>query len=148
MKKQTITTIVLFFFIVVFFFGDRLMFWYEHKDDMQLNLSRLVYTKADFEKMEEADKTALLDEISRICIRKHHVDKLNCSDTAYWLAHSLEDKGIDVDLAIEWMTPCTDACENGKYDPSVFVERNKVTGAKMDKSKKETEGTKWIWEED
>lgn len=137
-----IATIVIFIFIGVFFFGDKIMFWYKHKDDMQFSLSRIVYTRADFNVMQTVEQEAVLQEVASICINKHHVDKLSCSDTAYWLAHSLEDKGVEVDLAIDWMKPCSIACETGKFDEAVYIERNKVTDEPMEKS----EGTKWIWE--
>ena len=141
-----ITTIVIAFFIVTFFFGDKLLFWYKHKEDLQFSLSKMVYTKADFNTLEEVDRQAILDEIASVCIRKHHEDKLSCSDTAYWLANSLEKDGVDVDLAIDWMKPCSDACETGKYDPAVYEEVNPVSGKKIDKSTKDTEPTKWIWD--
>lgn len=142
-----ITTVVIVFFIVSFFFGDKLLFWYKHKEDLQFSLSKMVYTKLDYNKLEEVDQKSILDEIASICIRKHHVDKLNCSDTAYWLANSLEEDGVDVDLAIDWMAPCSIACETGKYDPAVYEDMNPVTGKKIDKPAKDTEATKWIWDD-
>jgi len=143
-----LVTIALFLLIGLFFFGDKAMFWYEHQDDLKFSLSKIVYTQDDFNKMEVSEQTAVLAEVATVCINKHHIDKLSCSDTAYWLAHGLENKGVDVDLAIEWMQPCSDACENGKFDRAVYEERNPVNGKKMNKSSKKTEGTKWIWEED
>ena len=141
-----LTTIALIFFIITFFFGGRLMHWLEHKDDLQLELKNIVYTKKSYDAMEAEEKTSLLTEISSVCVRKHHVDGLDCTNTAYWLADSLEDRGIDADLAIEWMDTCNQSCQTGKYVPDVYEERNKVTGKKMKKSVDKSEGTAWFWE--
>lgn len=143
-----LVTIVMFFLIGVFFFGDKIMFWYEHKEDMPLTLSKIVYTENDFKNLPIKEQQTLLNEVANICINKHHIDKLSCADTSYWLAGTLEKKGVDTDLAIEWMKPCIYACENGKFDPAVYEAMNPITGSKMEKSSKKSEGTKWIWEED
>jgi len=109
-----LTTIVLVFFIVAFFFGSEIMYWFEHREDLQFELSQTVYTKDDFDSMEEGEKQSLLDEVSSLCIRKHYRDKLSCDDTAYWMANSLDDKGVESSLAIEWMQTCSHACKTGK----------------------------------
>ena len=141
-----ITTIILIFFIISFFFGDKLLFWYEHKDDMQFELSTMVYTKKDFEAMQEQDQKGLLSEISSICVRKHHIDGLDCTDTAYWLANSLEEKGIDGDLAIDWMEVCSESCQTGKYEAPVLKEENKAGYSTSKKPAEKSQGTKWFWE--
>lgn len=141
-----ITTIVLIFFIISFFFGDKLLFWYEHKDDMQFKLSTMVYTKKDFAAMQEKEQQNLLSEISSICVRKHHIDKLDCTDTAYWLANSLEEKGVDGDLAIDWMQSCSESCQTGKYVAPVFKEENKAGYSTSKKPAEKSQGTKWFWE--
>lgn len=141
-----ITTIVLIFFIVSFFFGDKLFFWYEHKDDMQFKLSTMVYTKKDFEAMQEQEQKTLLSEISSICVRKHHIDGLDCTDTAYWLANSLEEKGIDGDLAIDWMQTCSESCQTGKYVAPILQEVNKAGYSTTKKPAEKSQGTKWFWE--
>ncbi len=137
-----LTTIVLIFFIISFFFGEKIFFWYEHKDDLKLELSKMAYTKQDFHNMSLDDQRAILSEIGTFCVRKHHVDQLDCTDTAYWMADSLEAKGVDADLAIEWMTTCSDSCQNDKYVAPVLQEKNPVGYGK----KKKSEG-KWIWED-
>lgn len=141
-----LTTIVLIFFIISFFFGGKLMYWFDHKDDLQLELKNIAYTKKSYDAMEAEEKMSLLKEISSVCVRKHHVDGLDCTNTAYWLADSLEDKGIDADLAIEWMDTCNQSCQTGKYVPDVYEERNKVTGKRMKRSAEKSEGTAWFWE--
>jgi len=141
-----ITTIVLIFFIVSFFFGDKLFFWYEHKDDMQFKLSNIVYTKKDFEAMQAQEQKSLLSEISSLCVRKHHIDGLDCTDTAYWLANSLEEKGIDGDLAIDWMQTCSESCQTGKYVAPVLQETNKAGYSTTKKPAEKSQGTKWFWE--
>ncbi len=138
-----LTTIILGFFIVSFFFGEKIFFWYEHKDDLKLELSKMAYTKEDFYKMSPSDQSTIRREIGTFCVRKHHVDKLDCTDTAYWMADSLEAKGVDADLAIEWMSTCSDSCLNDKYVAPVLNETNPVGY----QNKKKTERTKWIWEE-
>lgn len=141
-------SIVMLILIAMFFFGDKVMFWYEHKEDMQLKLSKVIYTENDFQKLSVNEKKTLLKEVADVCINKHHIDKLSCDDTSYWLAGSLEKKGVDTDLAISWMKPCSYACYNGKFDPAVYEAMNPVTGAKMDEKSEKSKGTKWIWEED
>jgi len=140
-----LVTIVMLFLIGAFFFGDKLMFMYKHKDDMPLSLSKTVYTQHDFKQLPSTEQSGLLKEVAEVCINKHHIDKLSCEDTSYWLADGLEKKGVDSDLAIAWMKPCVYACENGTFDQAKYEARNPVTGAKM---QEKSEGTKWIWEED
>lgn len=137
-----IVMIVILFFVGVFFFGDKVVNWYEHKDDMPFSLSQIVYTKEGFNSIEIAEQEAILSEVTRLCINKHHVDKLNCNDTAYWLAQNLEDEGVELDLAIEWMKPCSLACETGAFDQSQYIKENVPSQL----PKRKTEGTKWIWE--
>lgn len=141
-----LVTITFLFLIGALFFGDKVMFWLDHKDDMPFSLSKIAYTKNDFNKMELNEQKEILAEIATICINKHHLDELSCSDTAYWLAHNLEEKGVDVDLAIDWMKPCSYACETGKFDQAVYEERNPLHDKSSKNSSKKTEGTKWIWE--
>ncbi|PHR55758.1 MAG: hypothetical protein COA44_09895 [Arcobacter sp.] len=141
-------TIVMLFLIGAFFFGDKIMFWYDHKEDMPLSLSKVIYTQNDFQKLSSKEQSGLLKEVASVCINKHHIDKLSCDDTSYWLAGSLEKKGVDTQMAISWMKPCSYACENGKFDPAVYEAMNPITGAKMDKKPEKSKGTKWIWEED
>jgi len=124
------------------------MFWYEHKEDMPLALSKIVYTQADFQKLSAQDQSSLLKEVANACINKHHIDKLSCDDTTYWLAGNLEKEGVDTDLAIEWMEPCSYACSNGKFDPIAYERMNPKKKEKKAGSTEKTEGTKWIWEED
>lgn len=109
-----LTTIALVFLIVSFFFGGEIKYWYDHQDDLKFSMSHTVYTKEDFDSREESEKKMILDEVSSLCIRKHHADKLSCDDTAYWLANSLEDKGVESGLAIDWMQTCSDACLTGE----------------------------------
>ncbi|HIC42762.1 MAG TPA: hypothetical protein EYO73_00245 [Sulfurimonas sp.] len=143
-----LVTIVMLFFIGAYFFSDKVMFWYEHKEDMSLNLSKTVYTKDDFENFLVDEQQSLLAEVANVCINKHYIDKLSCEDTTYWLARSLEKKGVDTELAIEWMKPCSYACSNGKFDAALYEKMNPITKKKSAKKTKEYEGTKWIWEED
>jgi len=136
-----IVTIILFFFIGMFFFGDKIFSWYQHKDDLQLGLSKLIYTKTDFNNLDTTEKTAFLRETSSACVSKHHVDKLSCMDTSYWLADSLEREGVDKDLVIDLMPSCIKACETEKYiAPVIDKSNNKNPSGK-------SEGTKWMWED-
>ena len=64
--------------------------------------------------MDQDEQKLLLDEVASLCVRKHFADNLSCDNTAYWLANSLEDKGVESTLAIAWMKTCSDACESGK----------------------------------
>ncbi|MBE0498278.1 MAG: hypothetical protein IBX43_03445 [Campylobacterales bacterium] len=123
-----LTTISLIFFIVVFFFGGEIKYWYDHKDELQFKLINLVYTKQQYDDLEADEKKLLLDEVSSLCVRKHHTDNLSCTDTAYWLANSMEDKGIESDLAIEWMQSCLDACKTSKPSSSLQDRPGKRTG--------------------
>lgn len=123
-----LTTISLIFLIVVFFFGGEIKYWYDHKDELQFKLTNIVYTKKQYEGMEADEKKLLLDEVSSLCVRKHYTDELSCTDTAYWLANSMEDEGIESDLAIEWMQSCSDACKTGKPSPSLQDRPGKRTG--------------------
>lgn len=123
-----LTTIGLIFMIVVFFFGGEISYWYDHKDDLQFKINNPVYTKKQYEAMEEADKKILLDEVVSLCVRKHHTDGLSCTDTAYWLANSMEDEGIESDLAIEWMKSCSDSCKTRQPPPSLEDRPGKRTG--------------------
>jgi hypothetical protein len=123
-----LTTIILIFFIVVFFFGGEIKYWYDHKDELQFKLTNFVYTKQQYESMEADEKKLLLNEINSLCIRKHHTDNLSCTDTAYWLANSMEDEGMESDLAIEWMQSCSDACKTGQASPSLQDRPGKRTG--------------------
>lgn len=141
-----ITTIVLVIFIISFFFGDKLFFWYDHKDDMKFELTNIVYTKKDFNAMDPETQTSILGEISSICVRKHHLDELSCADTAYWLANSLEKKGIDAELAIDWMKTCSESCLTGKYEAPVFQEENKAGYSTKKKPAEKSKGTQWFWE--
>jgi len=141
-------SIVFVFLIGMYFFGDKIMFWYEHQEDMKLNLSKVVYTQNDFNKLPQTEQSALLTEVANICINKHHIDKLSCDDTSYWLAGGLEKKGVDTELAISWMKPCVEACYNGKFDPAVYEAMNPTSTTKADQKSQKSEGTKWIWEED
>ena len=143
-----IVSIVLFLLIGLYFFSDKVMFWYEHKEDMQLNLSKTVYTQDDFQNLSNTEQSHLLNEVANSCINKHHIDKLSCDDTSYWLAGTLEKKGVDTELAISWMKPCTYACYNGKFDQAVYEAMNPVVAEKKQKKVQKSEGTKWIWEED
>jgi len=141
-----LTTIALIFFIIIFFFSDKIIFLYEHKDDLQFDLDVPVYTKKSYDAMEPEEQKDILAKISSICVRKHSIDGLECTDTAYWLANSLEEQGVDADLAIEWMKTCNQSCGTQKYVPAIHEENNKVTGAKMNRPAKKSEGTKWFWE--
>ncbi len=123
-----LTTISLIFLIVVFFFGGEIKYWYDHKDELQFKLTNVVYTKQQYESMEADKKTLLLNEVSSICVNKHHTDNLSCTDTAYWLANNMEDEGIESDLAIELMQRCSDACKTGKASPSLQDRPGKRTG--------------------
>lgn len=109
-----LTTIALVFLTVSFFFGGEIKYWYDHKEDLVFSLSKTVYTKSDFDSMSDGEKQALLEEVSSLCVRKHYADKLSCDDTAYWLANSLEDEGVESELAIDWMQTCSDACKTGE----------------------------------
>lgn len=123
-----LTTIALVFLTVSFFFGGEIMYWFDHRDDLQFSLSKTVYTKAAFDNMDEAERQNLLDEVSSLCVRKHFTDNLSCDDTGYWLANSLEDEGVESDLAIEWMQTCSDGCNKG-VKPVMFEDRpGKRTG--------------------
>ena len=123
-----LTTLILIFFIVTFFFGGEITHWYTHKDDLQFKLKNVVYTKKQYETMEEGEKKLLLDDVASLCVRKHYTDKLSCTDTAYWLANSLEDEGVESDLAIEWMQTCSDACKTQKAPSSLQDRPGKRTG--------------------
>ncbi len=114
-----LTTIILIFFIGMFFFGGEIKYWYDHQDDLQFKLTNISYTQEHYEKMEDKDKRALLSEISSLCVRKRYADNLSCDDTAYWLANSLEEEGVDSDLAISWMQTCKNACETQKAPPKL-----------------------------
>jgi len=138
-------TILIAFFIGVFFFGDKIMYWYDHKEDMPLRLSKIVYTKNDFVSLSANEQSKLLKEVATACINKHHIEKLSCDDTSYWLAGSLEKKGVDTELAIEWMEPCSYACYEGKFDLATYEAMHPV---EVEKVKVKTESTKWIWDED
>jgi len=140
-------TIILFFFIGMFFFGDKIFSWYQHKDDLQLNISNLVYTKADFTKMEASEREVFLRETSTACVNKHHVDGLSCLDTSYWLANSLVDRGVDEDLAMELMSSCSKACET-YVAPIISNGANPQTKKKRKAGENYGGATKWFWEED
>ena len=141
-----IVTLVLFFLIGAYFFGDKILNWYDHKEDMSLNLSTIVYTREDFDIMEQTEQKMVLSEIATACINKHHFDKLSCQDTSYWLADSLEKKGVDTNLALDWIKPCRFACESGKFDPILYEKMN-PTSTDDEKSKSgKSKGTQWIWE--
>lgn len=109
-----LTTIVLIAFIIFFFFGGEISYWFEHKNDLKFSPSKIIYTKQEFDEMDEKEQTAALEEIKSICVRKHFTDNLSCDDTAYWLANSLEEEGVEAELAIAWMPACTEACETRK----------------------------------
>ena len=123
-----LTTIVLVFLIISFFFGGEIKYWYDHQEDLQFSLSKTVYTIEAFERMDEGERKSILAEVSSLCIRKHYQDKLSCDDTAYWLANSLEDKGVESTLAIEWMQTCSDACLTGAKPTSFDDRPGKRTG--------------------
>jgi len=114
-----LTTIVLAFFVVAFFFGGEIKYWYDHQDDLKFELKNISYTEEHYAKMEEKDKKVLLEEIASLCVRKRYADNLSCDDTAYWLANSLEDEGVESNLAISWMQTCKDACETRKAPPKL-----------------------------
>lgn len=137
-----IVTIVLGFFIVAFFFGGDIKSWYDHKDDYQMGLSQLIYTKAMYDSSEPEEQAAFINEIENSCVIKHHQDGLSCSDTAYWLANTLDEEGVDSELAMFLMEPCTQACET-KAPPKVLPK-----DVKKEKKKEEHKGTKWFWEKD
>jgi len=120
-----LTTIVLFFFAFTFFFGGEAMYWYKHQDDLKFSLTNISYTKEHFEKMEEVDQKALLEEVASLCVRKRHADNLNCADTTYWLADGLEDEGVDIDLVLPLMKTCSEACESRTAPPSLDDRPNK-----------------------
>lgn len=123
-----LTTIVLVFLIISFFFGGEIKYWYDHQKDLQFSLSKTVYTIEAFERMDEGERKSILAEVSSLCIRKHYKDNLSCDDTAYWLANSLEDKGVESALAIEWMQRCSDACSTGAKPTSFDDRPGKRTG--------------------
>lgn len=114
-----LTTIVLIFFIGMFFFGGEIKYWYDHQDDLQFKLTNISYTQEHYDKMTDEDKNALLSEVSSLCVRKRYADDLSCDDTAYWLANSLEEEGVESDLAISWMQTCKHACETQKAPPKL-----------------------------
>ena len=140
-----ITTIVLMFFIVAFFFGGEIKYWYEHKDDLQFELKNISYTEEHYAKMEEKDKEALLKEVASLCVRKRYADNLNCDDTAYWLANSLEEEGVESNLAISWMQTCKDACETQPAPPVIDETQDKRKN--IQKGTKRDNEKKWIWDE-
>jgi len=123
-----LTTIAFVFLIVAFFFGGEIKYWFDHKEDLVFSLSKTVYTKSDFDSMAGGEKKALLDEVSSLCLRKHFTDKLSGDDTAYWLANSLEDEGVESALAIDWMQTCSDACKTGKKPITLEDRPAKRTG--------------------
>lgn len=114
-----LTTIALIFFVVMFFFGGEINYWYDHRDDLQFKLKNISYTEEHFNKLAEKDKQVLLEEVSSLCVRKRYADELSCDDTAYWLANSLEEEGVESNLAISWMQVCKDACETRKAPPKL-----------------------------
>ncbi|MDF1880995.1 hypothetical protein JHD50_06705 [Sulfurimonas sp. MAG313] len=128
------------------FFGDKALVWYDHKDDMGLNLSTLVYTREDFDIMNAADQKTVLSEVATACINKRHFDNLSCQDTSYWLADSLEKKGVDTNLALDWIKPCRFACESGSFDPVLYAKMNPSSVEEEKKKSGKSEGTQWIWE--
>jgi len=114
-----LTTIVLVFFIVAFFFGGEIKYWYDHQDDLKFELKNISYTQEHYDKLQESDKNTLLSEVASLCVRKRYADNLSCDDTAYWLANSLEEEGVESELAISWMQTCKDACETRKAPPKL-----------------------------
>ena len=140
-----LTTIVLVFFAVAFFFGGEIKYWYEHKDDLRFSLKNISYTQEHFDKMEEKEQSALLEDVASLCVRKRYTDNLSCDDTAYWLANSLEEEGVESSLAIAWMETCREACETRSAPPVVDEtqdkRKNTQKGTKRDNEKK------WIWDE-
>ena len=114
-----LTTIVLFFFAFTFFFGSEAMYWFKHQDDLKFSLSNISYTKEHFDKMEEEERNNLLEEVASLCVRKRYADNINCADTTYWLADSLEDEGVDIDLVLPLMQICSEACDTRKAPPKL-----------------------------
>ena len=125
------------------FFTDDIIKLYDHRNDLSLDIRDMEYTKKGFDSMDIEDKTKLVEEISMSCIRKHTIDKLSCSDTSYWLANSLEKKGVEIDLSIEWMSICIKSCETRKM-PKMLLEKEIKSGNK--KTKSVSKHTQWFWE--
>lgn len=138
--------IVVVFLVVALLFGGKLIDWIKHKDDLHLELTNFAYTKRSYDAMETEEKTDILKEISSNCVRKHHIDGLDCTNTAYWFADALEERGVDADLAIEWMDTCNQSCQTGKFTPSMLNVGETSTSRKTNQSSEKSEGTKWFWE--
>lgn len=136
-----ITTIVLGFFIVAFFFGPQIKDWYDHKDDYQMGVNQMIYTKQMYETADPEEQAAFLQQIENSCVIKHHKDGLSCSDTAYWLANNLDSEGVDSELAMMVMEPCTQACKNKELAKAIPQQEKTQAQAK-----EKSGGTKWIWE--
>ena len=139
-----IITIALLAFIGFVAFGDKIMNFYNHQNDLGFKLNNMVYTTQMFDSMDLQDKELLLADIETLCVRKHHADKINCTDTSYWLANSLTDEGVDNNLIMRWMPTCTNACETQEApSPAMEMKEEKKTKS----SAKYGGATKWFWEE-
>ncbi len=143
MSFGQIVTVVFVIFIGYLTFGDKIEKLYDSQDDLTFKLSDVPYTTELFNIMEETEKKSLLQEIGNLCVSKHHADKINCTDTGYWLANNMTDEGIANDLIIELIPTCTQACKTQKALPSVEVKEEK----KPKSSGKYGGATKWFWEE-
>ncbi len=135
-----ITTIVLGFFIVAFFFGPQIKEWYDHKDDYKMGIPDMIYTKKMFDTADPEEQATFIGEIENTCVIKHHKDQLSCSDTAYWLANNLDSEGVDSELAMMLMEPCTNACKSKEMPVSIKESTSKATKSSTEHR------TKWIWE--
>ena len=144
MSFGQIIAVIFVIFIGYLTFGDKIEKFYESQDDLTFKLSDVPYTIDFFNNMEEAERKTLLQEIGNLCVNKHHADKINCTDTGYWLANNLTDEGIANNLIIELIPTCTQACETQKAPlPNMSTKKEK-------KKKKPTgtiEQTKWIWDD-